>query len=57
MVMDAWIIEEIKKQEEADRVRDEARRLPLELPVPPPGWAPRDPAPESIRGVVVIDLY
>lgn len=57
-MLDPWIIEEIKRRERED---EEARRLPLQLPVPdrryeePPVEDEASP-PAGERGVVVIDL-
>lgn len=52
-MLDAWIIDLIKKQEKARQQREEEARPRLELPLPPP-YIPREKPPE--RGVVVIDL-
>lgn len=52
-MLDAFIIEEIKRREREQRHED---RPSVELPVPPPDWPPPEDAPaKSDRGVVIID--
>ncbi len=60
-MLDPWIIEEILKKEE-ERRRDEERGR-VEIPVPtyrdderPTVTPPRDPAQETERGVMIIDI-
>jgi hypothetical protein len=58
-MLDAYIIEEIKRRDEDRRRREEERRPRLELPLPiyPPDEDQRPSKPDdgSDRGVVIID--
>lgn len=59
-MLDAFIIEEIKRRERTRR--DELERPVVELPLPRPDEDERserkgDTEPKPSRGVVVIDLY
>ncbi len=53
-----YIIEQIRKREDEERRKSDARRPVLQLPMP--AGRPQKPAPESAdeggRGIVVIDL-
>ena len=56
-MLDPWIIEEIRRREEAEREAIESGRpvleIPLEMPMYRPSVAP-EPQPDD-RGVIVID--
>ena len=58
-MLDAFIIEEIKRRERARDERDRERPV-IELPLPPPEKPPRRRSDEEDdkppRGVVIIDL-
>ena len=53
-----FIIEQIRRREEEERVRHEQPRieLPLQLPVPRAPHAPQAPEERGDRGVTIIDL-
>jgi hypothetical protein len=57
-MLDPWIIEEIRKREEQERLRED-RRPGLEIPVQPPQHndRERDRKPEEERGVVIINFF
>jgi len=58
-MLDAFIIEEIKRRDRQDR-RDDRPVVELPVPSPPPGPSRSDRAPEDDRppdrGVVIIDF-
>jgi hypothetical protein len=53
-----FIIEQIRRREEKDRVRHDQPRieLPLQLPVPRAPHAPQAPEERGDRGVTIIEL-
>ena len=53
-MLDPWIIEEILKQEEKHKRREEV--LHIDLPLEPHPQETEKPKEESNRGVVVIDI-
>lgn len=52
-MLDAWIIEELRKQQEREQQRPELR---IEIDPPMPEDRPREESPSEERGVIVIDL-
>lgn len=58
-LIEPWIIEELRKQEERKR-QEILRREYLEVPLPPSGWEPVQEKPEHDdvpeRGIVIIDF-
>jgi hypothetical protein len=57
-MLDPFIIEEIRRREEAER-RDEWRpvlEMPMEMPRPPMSDTSPEPVPEEERGVVILDF-
>ena len=55
-MLDAFIIEEIKRREQ-ERQRRESERPAIHIPLPEPGRAPQQSEEEKPqRGVVIIDL-
>ncbi len=56
-MLDPWIIEEIRRREEAEREAIESGRPVLEIPLEMPRYRPSvapEPQPDE-RGVIVID--
>jgi hypothetical protein len=55
-MLDAFIIEEIKRREQ-ERQRQDSERPSVHIPLPEPGRAPQQSEEEKPpRGVVIIDL-
>jgi hypothetical protein len=57
-MLDPFIIEEIRRREEAER-RDEWRpvlEIPMEMPRPPISDTAPEPLPDEERGVVILDF-
>ena len=58
-MLDPFIIEEIRRREQAERDAQERQRPALEIPAEMPYWPPTGTQPEQPgeeRGVVVIDF-
>jgi hypothetical protein len=56
-MLDPWIIEEIRRREEADRHDRERPHLEIPLEMPQyPSTDTRPPPPGEERGVVILDL-
>ena len=59
-MLDPWIIEEIRRREEADRHEND--RPQLEIPIEMPRYRPSsdalpEPPPGEERGVVILDFF
>ena len=56
-MLEAWIIDQIRKREQADQGAEERARIEIETPVPAPSRTPTaTPVEDSDRGVTVIDI-
>ena len=56
-MLEAWIIDQIRKREQAEPGAEERARIEIDAPVPIPSTTPPvTPREESDRGVTVIDI-
>ena len=58
-MLDPWIIEEIRRREEADRHENDRPQLeiPLEMPRYPSTDTRPEPPPGEERGVVILEFF
>jgi len=56
-MLDPWIIEEIRRREEAEHDRHRpVLEIPMDMPQYPPTDTRPEPPPEVERGVIILDL-
>jgi hypothetical protein len=56
-MLDPWIIEEIRRREEAEQDHNRpVLEIPMDMPQYPPTDTRPEPPPEVERGVVILDL-